>query len=436
MVQAKKRVKTVNARTSKTTKRKTVKKVTKTSRRPKWLAPLVVVAVGLLGTYLLVNGFAASNNGANADRPDRGFSYGNEKVASSGPCTGHVDEGSDNAGHPLCAHADPGPEGVDVRERMKTIYTQLDKQAKFDAAHPPAASDAPPTDEQAYQQLAGGADVGSKNSLGAVSPRNWPCVGTGSDGARVRMLSLYPSNGTNHMNSTFKSQLDTIARRMNNVFYNSSAGDGGSSRQIRFMTAAPSSGTCGLYVSTLSVPVPTYNIASFSSIKSFLRSKGLTNNNYKYVAWVDYGSSSVCGWGEHYFDSTKGSTNANSTNATYAAIWNTCWNYGEPHELMHALGSVMNSCTSISCSSRVTGVVNAPHSSAGGHCWDQHDVMCYDDDFNANTYKLVAYCSTSYIWHFDCRHDDYFSSGAISSTNYLYSHWNVATTRFLYPNAQ
>jgi hypothetical protein len=414
--------KTTPVKSRKPATRKRVVKKVKSSGRPKWLAPLVVLAIAALGTYLLVNSFAASNNRF-ADQPNRGLIYSAEKIATHGPCQDMEDEGSVN-GIAQCAHPDPGPEGVDVRERVKKVDSMLANQAAFDATHPPLASDAPATESVPV------ADVGSAGSLGAVAARNWPCVGTGSDGARVRMMYVYPSNTTSQMNSTFKSSLDTIARRMNNVFYNSSAGDGGSSRQLRFLTSAPSSGACSLYVSSLSLPVASYNPGSYSSIVSFLKAKGYTSNNMKYIVWMGYNAS--CGYGGLWNDNTKGYSNANNTLTEYAVIWKPCWNYGEPHELMHTLGGVIKNYAD------GAGTIHPgpPHQTANYHCWDQHDIMCYDDDVNASTYPLKIYCSTSYIWHYDCQHNDYFSSGVISSTNYLYSHWNVATSRFLYPNAQ
>ena len=118
-----------------------------------------------------------------------------------------------------------------------------------------------------------------------------------------------------------------------------------------------------------------------------------------------------------------------------------CWGLGgsdtpvEAHELFHTLGAVQN---------------NAPNSTfsasfpdeSGGHCTDNYDVMCYDDDgvddgapgLNdgfAWGNQMTITCSTATDERIlDCNDDDYFSLSPAPGS-YLTNHWNTANSSFL-----
>jgi hypothetical protein len=104
-----------------------------------------------------------------------------------------------------------------------------------------------------------------------------------------------------------------------------------------------------------------------------------------------------------------------------------CWGLPAPnplveaHEIAHTLGAVQP---------------HAPHSSSVvtdgsivfyGHCTDEFDIMCYDDQ---SPKQLTFPCAKAYDRLLDCRHDDYFHT-APSSGTYLASHWNTAMSAFL-----
>ena len=94
------------------------------------------------------------------------------------------------------------------------------------------------------------------------------------------------------------------------------------------------------------------------------------------------------------------------------------------HELTHTLGAVQNS---------------APHASGTSHCWDEHDVMCYDD---AGPYfkdgggagDLHTLCAQT-LQALDCGGDDYFNA-APAPGSYLATHWDAARSTFLCPLAR
>lgn len=87
------------------------------------------------------------------------------------------------------------------------------------------------------------------------------------------------------------------------------------------------------------------------------------------------------------------------------------------HELFHALGAVQE---------------GAPHSTAGGHCYDGDDVMCYDDaSLRSGLYTDGACSRTEGVIDapIDCGGDDYFSP-APAPGSYLATHWNVYDSLF------
>jgi fibronectin type 3 domain-containing protein len=66
----------------------------------------------------------------------------------------------------------------------------------------------------------------------------------------------------------------------------------------------------------------------------------------------------------------------------------------------------------------------APHSDGGGHCTEEHDIMC--------TSAVTTPCPTPA--RFDCNHDDYFYAGSPPSTakyEYIRTHWNTGNSAFL-----
>lgn len=391
-------------------KKKSIRKKTVTKRRfpaniinSRLRAVVTVLLVAALGIYLLVFTSALNNNSRPADNPGRGLHYGTLHYETSGPCAdGEISDKAAN-GMPSCAHLDPGPEGVDVRQRNLHVEQDSAKEVAYDKAHPPRAADAPA--DGTVPTVGGGEDVLSAGSLGAVSPRAIQCSGTGADGRRVQLMYVYSSTKTNRINYLYPYFVG-YAQRMNAVMYNSGV-NGGGARLIRFVTNSAS--PCGLSVRTLAV---TGDINSASNIQAQLKSHGFSSNSRKYLTWVDGGTN--CGYGANWADSSASATNYNNTYTNYAYVWHPCWNYGEPHELMHTLGAVQ---------------LNSPHHTSHYHCYDQHDVMCYNDG-SGIAMKIV--CSTSYVWIYDCNHDDYFAPKPVAGS-YIATHWNIANSDYVYP---
>lgn len=373
------------------------------SRTPSLI--LFIVLFGAAGIYMLVSTYALPGNGRGVppNDPARGLNYDGLKRVDTGPCAGafKVEQADENADH-ACTHPDPGPPGVDVRERDKTIDKELNDLAAYDAKYMPAGEDA--TIPEGTPPLVEAANVNGGYSLSEISGRNWPCFGTGTDGPRVRWIYVYKAGNTNRI-SSLRDNIAAIARRVTAVVYNSSMASGGTAQKVKFVTNSD----CSLHIGAVAL---TGDLSNFSNIKTQLRAKGFNQSNRKYIAMVD--TASNCGYGDLYPDESAAATNSNNGGNMISAVWRPCWNYGEPHELGHMLGAVQRS---------------APHATAGYHCWDDNDVMCYKDG-TAGSEKFQNICTAAIKnWEYDCRFDDYYTRGAESS--YLSTHWNIAENQYL-----
>jgi len=89
------------------------------------------------------------------------------------------------------------------------------------------------------------------------------------------------------------------------------------------------------------------------------------------------------------------------------------------HEVGHNLGAVQNS---------------APHASGGFHCYEESDLMCYDDGgtYFAGGGSIVTNCVAmpdgQEVW--DCGADDYYAQSPANGS-YLDDHWNLVDSDWL-----
>jgi hypothetical protein len=99
------------------------------------------------------------------------------------------------------------------------------------------------------------------------------------------------------------------------------------------------------------------------------------------------------------------------------------------HEVGHNLGAVQ---------SGPTQDPDPPHGSGASHCYEEWDVMCYDDGgpYFDDGGSLVFSCGMPQL--FDCGQDDYFRTPdppAGTDGTYLATHWNLYDSAFLCPVA-
>jgi hypothetical protein len=89
--------------------------------------------------------------------------------------------------------------------------------------------------------------------------------------------------------------------------------------------------------------------------------------------------------------------------------------YVAVHEILHSLGAVQ---------------AEAPHGGPGNHCWQGHDVMCYDDGTFSSPFAESQCAKQTNIDVLDCGRDDYWNPDP-PQTGWLSGVHNVYLSAFL-----
>jgi hemolysin type calcium-binding protein/Big-like domain-containing protein len=239
---------------------------------------------------------------------------------------------------------------------------------------------------------------------------------------KIRVIYAYPSDAPNNFStyanmiqSDLKADFDAVAAASN------------STKSLRFDLGTD----CGpefLDITTVNLPRPASYYDDFYKIRNDLAAAlGSSANKRSYLAYTDriaphgYG-----GQGQIIPDDSPGSGNESNIGGLYAFVYyGSWWNYTNYyrrlvplHEIGHNLGAVQQS---------------APHSSQLWHCFDEYDLMCYNDggSYFANGGSLTYTCprvGEDEPW--DCNADDYFSPDPPNGS-YLSTHWNLYNSVFL-----
>ena len=242
---------------------------------------------------------------------------------------------------------------------------------------------------------------GTTGTTGAIG-----CYGNGTDGRRVRAVYARSQSSPDRYAESLTS-IRGWAAGVSAQFDESAARTGGR-RHVRYATTPGPS--CSIVV--LSVTLPDTAFGSFKATVDALEQRGLKAPYSKYLVWAD--TDRVCGLATSFVDDSPGLDNINNGSLpSYARIDRRCWGKVETHELVHMLGGVQRSAT---------------NGTAGFHCSDGLDVMCYDDRTAGSTQRAV--CGKERVRILDCRNDDYFSTAAPRGS-YLQTHWNTARSSFL-----
>jgi PKD domain len=203
----------------------------------------------------------------------------------------------------------------------------------------------------------------------------------------------------------------------------------GGARTIRFDLGT----SCGArYVDVQSVALPhplswygpdaeTASIRLENDVKPIVAAGSSGVRDYMVYADGVQPTGGVTGIAELVTDDRPGPTNASNLGGLWAFIFG---NGTEPwrgetflHETTHLLGGVQPT---------------APHATQAGHCFDQEDVMCYDDG-SLSPWPDVTPCPG--LSRYDCNADDYFAPHPAAGS-YLATHWNVFNSVLTCPAAE
>ncbi|MEX2289047.1 MAG: hypothetical protein WD794_01815 [Mycobacteriales bacterium] len=252
-------------------------------------------------------------------------------------------------------------------------------------------------------ETAEGTSSGSTGSTGTIG-----CYGDGTSGNRVRAVYARPQSAADRYSASVGS-IRSWAAGVSSTFDASAAVTGGR-RHVRFATTSGSS--CSLTV--LNIALPDSAFSSFRATIDAMQARGLDAKGSKYLIWAD--TTGYCGIATTYADDKPGLDNLNNNGLpSYARVDRSCWGKVEAHEVVHMLGGVQRT---------------APNATAGFHCNDGLEVMCYNDRTAGSTQKAV--CAKDRAHLLDCRNNDYYSTAAPKGS-YLQTHWNVARSSFLAP---
>jgi hypothetical protein len=358
----------------------------------------VVMATVVTGVSPLIPGGTPAASAADprlaemaTPSPFRGMLYTGLSLGKRGSACEGVFEAKSRTGASLgCSHGpDPAPSGTDVRHGRADHQLTADLQAGLE------------------EQAAAGGEAGTASAqLGSIG-----CLADGLLGSRVQAIYAVADDRTDRSATVVPAIRATYAPRVDWQF-NQSAAETGGEAHVRFVTEPVAGGDC-----QLSVPVVHLTASgddSFSNTITELKAQGYNRPDRKYLVWTD--ANVLCGVGSVYSDTRPGLNNINNGFAPmFARVDSACWDYAEGHELMHTFGSVQS---------------GAPHATSNGHCWDENDEMCYDDD-GSGPATMQTLCSGRNGSLFDCNHDDYFYAGVPPVTNWLATHWNTFNSSWI-----
>ncbi len=292
-------------------------------------------------------------------------------------------------------HVDPLPDGVSLDD--PTTTAALYARAGLDR------SDL--TDDEAGRTQAGATSPGGTPSTSGLGAHVVPsCSGTGADGKRVAPMYVREATTASRYNAVLPLLLNEVAN-VDDVFAVSAAKRNGI-RRVRWVHQ-------GCSPVLPEVVVPAGALDSFGATINALQALGYTDPSRKYLAFAD--ANALCGVGTLYND-VRTTGNLNESRVSYSRVDAPCWSGSTSvaaHELTHNLGGVLP---------------GAPHRTANGHCWDEADLMCYNDGSGVAMQTICADSRQGQL--LDCGDDDYFSV-APTAGSWLAQNWNTASSGFL-----
>jgi hypothetical protein len=269
-----------------------------------------------------------------------------------------------------------------------------------------------------------------------------PVCDDGSSGNRVQAIYVRGESQAD----TFDSSVELIREAM--VFSDSRVNQSVPDREMH-LRMVHSESDCVIQV--LQKVVPDSVAGDIGDITNYISTQAeFQDPSRKYVAFAEINSPSECGIAFSWGDESPGGGNVNNgfnnidsgdLFAFHATVGRYCWDVSydiddpDPkalaavHETFHLLGAVSDL---------------APHGTQRGHCTDENDLMCYQDEVSVVlTYDngcggvpaIPGTLTNDEPENFllDCNDDDYFDPSRPTS-DYLSGSWNTADSDFLYGN--
>jgi sugar lactone lactonase YvrE len=207
-----------------------------------------------------------------------------------------------------------------------------------------------------------------------------------------------------------------IVKRMNWKINQQSSASSGGSRAVKMVVDCNGSGEINVH----NVATANYNFSTISSaLSSQLFGMPSEGNAVKYLAFDSEENPSAAGLGGRYADTSKWSYNSNGRFSAVAVAYDYpgTWTSHVPvHELFHTLGASQGDSAS-----------PPPFSTAGSHCTDGLDILCYSDGTGIATETRCPAASgygTPTGVPIDCGNDAYFDA-APAGGSWLDSKWNA-----------
>jgi hypothetical protein len=263
------------------------------------------------------------------------------------------------------------------------------------------------------------------------------CESDGMEGKRIAALYLYPADARNKYDKRFP----IIRRALNKLdrVWDSAADP--VDQHPRWLCRP--NGSRPIVTAVQGPPIGSDGVYTFAEVVRALKRAGYSSSRRVYLIFADqmYGAFKVGGQATTDDDDRRTSSNLNNIGPAYAMMdagqqrwdWSRMWR-GVMHELGHTLGAVQCSSPHSSCPAGELG---------HHHCWDEYDVMCYQDggsyytgsdrvagssDDRQVTVRCEESSPTADQW--DCGKDDYFNVAPAAGT-YLATHWNLTLSGFV-----
>ncbi|MFI7594326.1 hypothetical protein [Micromonospora sp. NPDC049359] len=233
------------------------------------------------------------------------------------------------------------------------------------------------------------------------------CVGDGVSGRRVQLVYVRPTGGTNRY-PEMDPKIQDWATKID-AAYLEAAQRGGGVRHVIFVHSV----ACNPIVAYVEVPASEIN--NPEKVAAAMKARGYNRTDRIYLTFYQGTHECGLGWNDAGGSDSPSSGSPYNSGPGWAMIDEGCWAWNNAgHELLHAMGAVQAS---------------APHATAFGHCWDDQDILCYDDG-GLPSGGLKNECPSAVGDIIDCNNDDYFNYAPAAGT-YLASHWNVANSYYL-----